>query len=149
VKPSVFNIRVYGLLINKIGEVLVADEFRLGMPMTKFPGGGLEFGEGPVDCLKRECEEELGQDISIIRHFYTTEHYQPTELLPSTQQLISIYYLVETINPYQFSTTTKLFDFPGNEGDLSFRWVSLKDIEPSEFTFPIDRYVAKMLRAIP
>jgi hypothetical protein len=41
-----FNIRVYGLLINKQQEVLVTDEYRIGMYMTKFPGGGLEYGEG-------------------------------------------------------------------------------------------------------
>ena len=50
-----FNIRVYGFLLDD-GRVLVTDEFRLGIYMTKFPGGGLHFGEGTVDCLKRELQ---------------------------------------------------------------------------------------------
>ena len=47
-----FNIRVYGFLIDE-GCILVTDEFRLGIFMTKFPGGGLIYGEGMIDCLKR------------------------------------------------------------------------------------------------
>ena len=40
-----FNIRVYGFLIDE-RKILVSDEFRLGMFMTKFPGAGLIYGEG-------------------------------------------------------------------------------------------------------
>jgi hypothetical protein len=40
-----FNIRVYGILINEQKQVLVADEFIRGNYYTKFPGGGLEFGK--------------------------------------------------------------------------------------------------------
>ena len=49
-----FVVRVYGLIINDKKEVLLTDEYQQGMKMTKFPGGGLEFGEGPVDCIKRQ-----------------------------------------------------------------------------------------------
>ena len=41
-----FNIRVYGILINDKKQVLVSDEFIRGGYYTKFPGGGLELGEG-------------------------------------------------------------------------------------------------------
>jgi len=62
-----FVIRVYGLIINEWEEVLVTDEFQLGQRMTKFPGGGLHFGEGPVDCLVREMQEECtGQRIKLL-----------------------------------------------------------------------------------
>ena len=52
------NLRVYGLLLNNNGEVLLTDESRFGMEFTKFPGGGIELGEGISDCLKREFIEE-------------------------------------------------------------------------------------------
>ena len=55
---SQFNIRVYGILINERNEVLLTDEYRFGTEITKFPGGGLEFGEGTIDCIKREMMEE-------------------------------------------------------------------------------------------
>ena len=50
---SMFNIRVYGILINEQKQVLVSDEFIRGNYYTKFPGGGLELGEGTRDCLKK------------------------------------------------------------------------------------------------
>ena len=58
-----FNIRVYGILINEKNQVLVADEYIRGGYYTKFPGGGLEFGEGTRDCLKREFKEEMNLKV--------------------------------------------------------------------------------------
>ncbi len=114
--------------------------------MMKFPGGGLEFGEGTIDCLKRECMEELGQGIGILRHFYTTDFYQETKLIPNSQQLISIYYLISLNEPIRFKLASKKFDIENKEGAQSFRWVSLKTTEFEEFTFPIDQKVFKMLQ---
>ena len=133
-------------MINAKDEILVTDEFRLGTLMMKFPGGGLEFGEGTIDCLKRECIEELGQGIRIISHFYTTDYYQPTKLIPDWQQLISIYYLIETDEPYQFTTVSKKFDIEETDGAQSFRWISIAESDASEFTFPIDEKVFRMLQ---
>ena len=75
-KIKSFNIRVYGLFVKDKTEILLADEKRFGMNMTKFPGGGLKPGESTIACLKREVKEELNQEIRIIRHFYTTDFYQ-------------------------------------------------------------------------
>jgi ADP-ribose pyrophosphatase YjhB (NUDIX family) len=71
-----FNIRVYGILINEQKQLLVSDEFIRGGYYTKFPGGGLEFGEGTRDCLKREFIEELNLKIEVLDHLYTTDFYQ-------------------------------------------------------------------------
>ena len=49
-----FIIRVYGIAIHN-GHILVCDEIWYDTFMTKFPGGGLEYGEGTIDCLKSEC----------------------------------------------------------------------------------------------
>ena len=68
-----FNIRVYGILINEKKQVLVSDEFIRGNYYTKFPGGGLEFGEGTRDCLRREFMEELELKVNIVEHIYTTD----------------------------------------------------------------------------
>jgi 8-oxo-dGTP diphosphatase len=139
------NVRVYGLFINASNEILLTDEYRLNTYMTKFPGGGLEIGEGVLDCLKRECLEELQQEIKIERHFYTTEFFQPTKLLPDPQQLMSIYYLIHIQEPFRFPITSKKFDFPAVEGKQSFRFVPLKEITEEEVTFPIDKVVIKKL----
>ena len=65
---STFNIRVYGILINDKKQVLVADEYIRGGLYSKFPGGGLEFGEGTRDCLKREFMEEMDLKVEVGDH---------------------------------------------------------------------------------
>ncbi|MCF8217534.1 MAG: NUDIX domain-containing protein [Bacteroidales bacterium] len=141
-----FNIRIYGLLFNEYQQLLLTDEYRLNMYMTKFPGGGLEPGEGTIDCLKRECSEELGQQPVDIHHFYTTDFYQPTKYLGKNQQLISIYYTGKLIKPYQFEISQKPFDFKEIDGMQTFRWKKPTEIQPSELTMPIDKIVIEKLK---
>ncbi|MEI6456990.1 MAG: NUDIX domain-containing protein [bacterium] len=141
-----FNIRVYGLLIDE-GRILVTDEYRLGIFMTKFPGGGLRFGEGTIDCLKREFLEELKMPVEIISHFYTTDFFQPTILLPSKMQLISIYYRVKAGKPYPFKVTEKKNDFwEIAEGAQNFRWIKIPELTEEEMTLPVDKAVVRMLK---
>lgn len=139
-------VRVYAIIINEKQEVLLSDEYVNDMRMTKFPGGGLEFGEGPIDCLKREAIEEMGQEIEIINHFYTTDFYQKS-LFHDNAQLISIYYLARFPQPIQFKVSTKLFDFSDDvNGSQSLRWKLIKDLEESNLTFPIDKKVVQLLK---
>lgn len=141
-----FNIRVYALIINHDKQVLLSDEFRMNMKMVKFPGGGLKYGEGTIDCLKRESLEEFGQEIHVIRHFYTTDFFQKA-LFYDDHQLISIYYLAELKEKPTFRISSSPFDFEQlEEGSQSFRWVSLTDIDPSMMSFPVDKKVARMLK---
>lgn len=144
---NAFIIRVYGIIMGRHGDVLISDEFQIGTKMTKFPGGGLEFGEGPIDCLRREIDEECnGQKIKNIRHFYTTDFYQKA-LFYDRKQLISIYYLAEPEMPVQFRISKKPFDFASMEnGNQSFRWEKIKTLEKADFTFPIDKFVVQKLK---
>ncbi len=140
-----FNIRVYGLLIDH-GKILVTDEYRMQTLMTKFPGGALEFGEGTVDCLKREFLEELNLKIEVVDHFYTTDFFQPTKLLPSTMQLVSIYYHVKAVEPMRFPIADKPFSFPEIvDGAQCFRWLPLDTLTEEDVTFPIDKRVISLI----
>ncbi len=127
-------------------SILVTDEIRFGQKMTKFPGGGLQYGEGTVDCLKRECLEEMGQEIEVIDHFYTTDYFQPTLFLAEPQQLISVYYTISLKEPLLFSVTDKPFDFEEfNEGSQIFRWILLEKIAEDDLTLHIDKRVVSLL----
>jgi len=139
-----FNVRVYGLLINADNEILISDEQEYGMRFTKFPGGGLEFGEGLIEGLKREFIEECSAEIEVTGHFYTTDFFVKSAF--NNSQVISVYYQVKNVKPLNLTIKTRLFDFDG-EGDIlqSFRWVRLKDIESEDFLFQTDQHVAKLL----
>jgi ADP-ribose pyrophosphatase YjhB (NUDIX family) len=139
-----FNIRVYGLLINADNEILISDEQEYGMRFTKFPGGGLEFGEGLIEGLKREFVEECNAEIEVTGHFYTTDFFVKSAFNDS--QVLSVYYMVKSTQELNLSIKTAVFDFEG-EGDVlqSFRWVKLANLDPTDFLFPTDQHVAKLL----
>lgn len=138
-----FNIRVYGILINEKNEVLLSDENRFGRKFTKFPGGGLEQGEGLKDCLKREFIEELQLNVEVGELLYLTDFYQQSTF-DAKDQIISIYYSVRSLLTAKIKTTDKLFDFQLDEQEVH-RWISLDELSEEDMTFPIDRKVAKIL----
>ncbi|MFO0477151.1 MAG: NUDIX domain-containing protein [Bacteroidota bacterium] len=138
------NVRVYGILIQD-QKVLISDEYIKGNFITKFPGGGLEYGEGTKDCLIREFKEELNLDIEIISHYFTTDFFV-NSAFSKQSQLISIYYLVKPLGNLNFKISEKKFDFKENkEGEQSVRWLPLNNISENDFTFIIDKHVAEML----
>jgi 8-oxo-dGTP diphosphatase len=148
-----FNIRVYGILLNENKQVLVSDEFIRGNYYTKFPGGGLEFGEGTRDCLKREFREELNLAVEIGDHIYTTDFFQMSAFNPS-DQIISIYYFAKSLEPIQFPLRTIAFDFDERQMKIyqqtgeteTFRYIDWKDFSEESVTLPIDKVVAKMVK---
>lgn len=139
-----FNVRVYGILITDDAKVLLSDEYDFGFPHTKFPGGGLEYGEGTKECLRREFLEECNLKIEVLDHFYTTDFFQKSAF--NDTQVLSIYYLVKNLEPFNFETTNKKFDFSDDSsGQQKLRWISLKDLSADELTLPIDKVVADMI----
>ena len=146
-----FTIRVYGILLDENKRLLVSDEFIRGDYFTKFPGGGLEFGEGTRDCLKREFKEETGLDVVIGNHIYTTDYFQRSAFNP-VDQIISIYYFAHANELEKLSTKTKPFDFlPEQVADKKaqsevFRWIKWNDLNENCVSLPIDKIVVKMLK---
>lgn len=136
-----FNVRVYGILLNDTQEILISDERTENVSFTKFPGGGLEYGEGIIDALKREFIEECGFEIEIVKHIYTTDFYEKSSFNES--QIISIYYQVKTQLPLQLDIKQKAFDFDEQssfEGkDQAFRLIQLNKLSTDEFTFKTDK----------
>ena len=141
-----FNVRVYGIIINAKNEVLMSDEEAKGMKFTKFPGGGLEFGEGLIDGLKREFLEECNLPVEVISHFYTTDFFVASVF--GGGQLISIYYLVKPLQDYEFKITDCEFDFEGQNGESKqcFRLVNIADLTQDSVTFPVDKHVIDLLK---
>ncbi|RQO74224.1 NUDIX hydrolase [Pedobacter sp. KBW06] len=139
---SYFNVRVYGLLINEDQQVLISDEQSGGKIFSKFPGGGLELGEGLIDALKREFMEECNAEIEVLEHFYTTDFYEKSSFNDS--QILSIYYLVKAVHPLQLNFKSKVFDFDGDSLQ-SFRWIDLAALKMEDVTFKTDQTVVELL----
>src|SRR6185436_13115791 len=144
-----FNLRVYGILINDRKQVLVSDEYIRGNHYTKFPGGGLEFGEGTRDCLKREFMEEMGLNVEIGEHIYTTDFFQMSAFNPE-HQIISIYYLAKALEPIKAPLRSVPFDFDEQQlavykerGETeTFRFIDWNDFSEGSVNLPIDKIVA-------
>jgi 8-oxo-dGTP pyrophosphatase MutT (NUDIX family) len=147
--PTRFNVRVYFLLLNETEDsVLVSDEIIRKKQYTKFPGGGLEFGEGTVDCVLREAIEELGQEVEVISHFYTTDFFIQSAFREE-DQVISIYYNVRLKDKPLFRISSEIHNFLQHENnEESFRWASLNGLQVDDFSFPADRAVAAKLIAL-
>jgi len=149
-----FSIRVYGILINERKQVLVSDEFIRGGYYTKFPGGGLEFGEGTRDCLIREFKEEMDLHVEVGDHLYTTDFFQMSAF--NTQyQILSIYYFTKALEEIKAPLRTKPFDFDEREMKIyeekketeTFRFIDWEDFSSASVTLPIDKVVADLVKS--
>ena len=150
-----FSIRVYGILINEQQQVLVSDEYIRGDYFTKFPGGGLELGEGTRDCLMREFMEEIGLRVEVLDHIYTTDYFQVSGF-NKTHQILAIYYYVKALEPINAPLRTKPFDF--DEAQLAvyekeqqtetIRFIDWEQFTPEAVTLPIDKIVVEKLRRL-
>jgi 8-oxo-dGTP diphosphatase len=146
------NVRVYGVLINEKKQVLVSDELIRGMKITKFCGGGLEFGEGTIDCVIREFREEMNVSVKVKQHLYTTDFFQESAF-NKEHQILSIYYEVEadslthiefSTNPFEFSEVS-LEKYKNTQQAESFRFIDIDQYSESCMSLPIDKIVAKLI----
>ena len=150
---SHFNIRVYGILINENRQVLVSDELIREMKITKFPGGGLEFGEGTKDCLRREFMEEMSLKVEIGDHIYTTDFFQRSAF-NQQHQILSIYYFAKALETISVPLGSKLFDFDEQQMKMyeatgeteTFRFINWENFSADSVSLPIDKVVAALLK---
>ncbi|MEP6748317.1 MAG: NUDIX domain-containing protein [Bacteroidota bacterium] len=148
-----FTIRVYGILLNEKKQVLVSDEHIRGSYYTKFPGGGLELGEGTRDCLKREFMEEMNLRVEVGAHIYTTDYFQMSAFNPA-DQIIAIYYFAKALEPITAPLRTIPFDFDEREKKIyaekneteTFRFIDWNRFSAETVSLPIDKIVAYIVK---
>lgn len=129
------NIRVYACAV-KDKKVLALFEEYAGEPLMKFPGGGLEFGEGTIECLHREFDEELNVKIEVVEHFYTQENFLVSRFREN-EQLLTIYYLVNITNEEDFLILDPCIE--------KTEWIDINRPD-NPFVLPIDKIVFDKLK---
>ncbi|KPH14053.1 NUDIX domain-containing protein [Chryseobacterium sp. ERMR1:04] len=129
------NVRVYACAV-KDKKVLTLFEEYVGESLMKFPGGGLEYGEGIIDCLHREFDEELNVKVEIVEHFYTQENFLVSRFRKN-EQLLTIYYIVHITNEEDFLIMDPCIE--------KTEWISI-DRPDNPFSLPIDKIVFDKLK---
>lgn len=135
--------RVYGIVINERNEVLISDEYRFGRYFRKFPGGGIELGEGIIDGLKREFQEELGSEVKSYEFLFFNDYFQKSSFDTQTQ-VTCFYYLVECTNTNKLGLES--YKVPLTRDGEQQQWISLHQLEPNALTFPIDQDALRVFK---
>lgn len=129
-----FNVRVYALCILNNKLLTLKEPFAEKM-VTKLPGGGLEFGEGTAECLKREFKEELNLQIEVGDAFYIQEHFVKS-LAKDNKQLLMLYFYATILD----SDNLQILDTNIRE----VNWIAIDGENP--FSLPVDQLVFKKLQ---
>lgn len=129
------TLNVTAAIIERGSEILIAQRLKgshMGLKW-EFPGGKIEPGESPEECLMREIKEELDLDIRVGKRLMVVDHrYEKIRVI---------------LHCYRCC-------YLGGEAKKKdcqdFRWVSggdLKSFDFAEADLPVVRYLTKTIRA--
>jgi 8-oxo-dGTP diphosphatase len=114
-----------GILLRD-GRVLVVQrkpDARRGL-LWEFPGGKVEHGESPRQCLKRELREELGIEAEPAERFEIVYHsYQDERILLLSYLCHSVQGEPQAVDCHRIRWVTddELQDLPMTEADIPLR----------------------------
>jgi ADP-ribose pyrophosphatase YjhB (NUDIX family) len=135
------TVRVYGFLEDAQGRVLVSAERFRGKPLIKYPGGGVEWGEGIREALVREFQEELQLDIAVGELVFFNE-FPVISAFDPDYQVFSFFYRVSAVGPIAFVTHSAVA-VPDEDGERAV-WVSKAELANVPFTYPIEQEATKV-----
>ena len=142
-----FNVRVYGWLECE-GKVLVSRETFEAGELVKFPGGGVELGEGPSQALRREFLEEVQLNVDVVGPAYTSPNFHRSYF--HHRQLLALYFSVQTKEKLKPSACTQ--KFAGFLKQRQLFWCKVDQFDIETLTHEVDReafqyYVDHVFRA--
>ncbi len=138
------TVRVYGFLEDADGRVLVSAERFRGQPLVKYPGGGVEWGEGLREALVREFLEELQLEVFVEELIFFNEFSVISAFDPQVQ-VFSFFYRVRARGPMAFATSAQV-EIPDEDGERAV-WVSRADLATLTFTYMIEQEATKAFLA--
>ena len=135
VKAMKFTARCYALIVSDTGRLLVMKERWRDVDLNKLPGGGLELGEGLLECLNRELKEEFARfEPCQWSHLHTPTHYFTSQFRPDEQLLLTYFKAVAPVKEQRWALNPE-----ESENLLGIEWLSLRKENRSWFTLESDR----------
>jgi 8-oxo-dGTP diphosphatase len=113
-------------IIKKNNSFLVLEHDFNGEKIYDLPGGKVEYGENPLDTLKREVKEETMLDINIIKSLGVIWFFRRSD----KNQVVCNTYLCETL-----SDKIDISKNPTNEKIVTYRWIDFKDSDKINLEF--------------
>ncbi len=111
-----YRVSIKGIVIDEIGRVLLSREENGKWEML---GGGLDHGEDPITCLKREIKEETGLEVTYVspspKYFITSPRFVTT----MTTYIANVVYVIKL----------KDLNFTPSDECQELRFFSLADME--------------------
>lgn len=111
-------VRVAAAILQKDGKYLITRRHKhshLGH-LWEFPGGKLEAGESPEQCIIRECQEEIDLQVKPLQIFKEVTHAYP-------EVTVHLYFILCEI----VSGTPRALDCAG------IAWASPEELKNYEF----------------
>ena len=121
----------------------MSDEYQFDTFFTKFPGGGVQYGEGIIDALKREFKEELNAEITSSEFLFFNDFFQES-LFHKNVQVICFYYIVKCSDITHLGR--EKYETPMREKGEKQRWIQCATLNPEILRFPTDRMALKALK---
>ncbi|MCX2453486.1 (deoxy)nucleoside triphosphate pyrophosphohydrolase [Pedobacter sp. PLR] len=111
------------IIVNEAGRVLVTQRSAtMSMPLKmEFPGGKIEPGESPEDCLIREIKEELDLTVEIISPGPASPYQYPEFsilLLPFLCRIVAGTILLKEHAAYAWMEPSDLLNCDWAEADI-------------------------------
>ncbi|NOZ81812.1 MAG: NUDIX domain-containing protein [Candidatus Micrarchaeota archaeon] len=125
------KVGVAALIVNN-GKVLVGKRKSLfGKGTWAPPGGRLEYGEDPVEAVKREVMEETGLKVSKCEFLgVTNDIYKKNEFYPKNEHFITLWFSARVT-----STKAKVMEPEKHEEWKWIEFAEIKNIEPKFVPF--------------
>lgn len=137
-----FNVRSYAVILRG-REVLLSEEIYPGctFPIIKFPGGGVNLGEGPVEALRRELREEAGLEIWVGQVLHVGRGFVKSYF--NETQVISLYWYAGFLD-HEPDLTDWQQEADGPR--YRFYYIDIDLLDAKSLTFQNEREMACLLK---